>query len=414
MTTGKLLMSKEASSLMPRLEARKKAILQLPISEGNRRLIVDFADCCLSEGLGPLRILKYIGMLKTMATMEAFDFEKANRADIEQLAAKIESSPYTEWTKHDFRVAIKRFYKWLRGTEDGYPPEVKWLRSTARRSRCKLPEEILTQDEVRVMIAAATSPRDKAFIAVLYESGCRIAEQLGLRMRQIQADPHGFRMTVFGKTGSRRLLLIASGPYLAEWLNSHPRAGDPEAHLWAVSERSAEPLSHSRVRAILLTIADRARVRKAVNPHNFRHSRATHLAMHLTEAQMNEYFGWVQGSGMAQTYVHLSGRDMDSALLKLHNIQTPDEKQAGDGFSLRPCSRCDFQNPPANRFCSRCGTALDDRAADDLIRQQFNLSRVDGVMDRLVQDSEFREMLQRKISELCTSAAGFSSTARNL
>lgn len=137
--------------------------------------------------------------------------------------------------------------------------------------------------------------------------------------------------------------------------------------------------------------------------------RATHLAKHLTEAQMNEYFGWVQGSGMAQTYVHLSGRDMDSALLKLNNIQAPDEKQAGDGFMLRPCWRCDFQNPPANRFCSRCGTALDDRAADDLIRQQFNLSRADSVMDRLVQDSEFREMPCRKISELCTDAAGFGA-----
>ncbi len=150
-----------------------------------------------------------------------------------------------------------------------------------------------------------------------------------------------------------------------------------------------------------------------MNPHNFHHSRATHLAKNLTEAQMNEYFGWVQGSRMAQTYVHLSGRDMDSALLKLHNIRAPDESQAGDSFVLRPCRRCDFQNPPGNRFCSRCGTALDDRAADDLIRQHFNLSRADNVMDRLVQDSELREMLQRKVSELCTGTAGFGGKARN-
>jgi hypothetical protein len=106
-----------------------------------------------------------------------------------------------------------------------------------------------------------------------------------------------------------------------------------------------------------------------------------------------------------QTYVHLSGRDMDGALLKLHNIQAPDDGKAGDGFMLRPCRRCEFQNPPANRFCSRRGTALDDRAADDLIRHQFNLRRADGVMDRLVQDPEFREMLWRKIGELGSDAA---------
>jgi hypothetical protein len=35
---------------------------------------------------------------------------------------------------------------------------------------------------------------------------------------------------------------------------------------------------------------------------------------------MKEYFGWVQSSDMASVYVHLSGRDVDSALLKLHGM----------------------------------------------------------------------------------------------
>jgi len=55
--------------------------------------MVDFADSCLSEGLGPARIIKYLSMLTTMAAMQPFDFEKASRADIEQLAAKIEGPP---------------------------------------------------------------------------------------------------------------------------------------------------------------------------------------------------------------------------------------------------------------------------------------------------------------------------------
>ena len=32
---------------------------------------------------------------------------------------------------------------------------------------------------------------------------------------------------------------------------------------------------------------------------------------------MKEYFGWTQASDTAAVYVHLSGRDVDSALLKL-------------------------------------------------------------------------------------------------
>lgn len=44
------------------------------------------------------------------------------------------------------------------------------------------------------------------------------------------------------------------------------------------------------------------------------------MANYLTEAQMNDYFGWVQGSGMPSVYVHLSGRDVDDAILKANGI----------------------------------------------------------------------------------------------
>ena len=64
-----------------------------------------------------------------------------------------------------------------------------------------------------------------------------------------------------------------------------------------------------------------AGINKRVYPHLFRHSRATIMASHLTEFQMNQYFGWIQGSKMASTYVHLSGRDLDNALLEFNGME---------------------------------------------------------------------------------------------
>lgn len=64
-----------------------------------------------------------------------------------------------------------------------------------------------------------------------------------------------------------------------------------------------------------------------MNPHNFRHSRATYLANFLTEAQMKEYFGWQQDSKMAGVHVHLSGRDVDNALLRVYGIENKNEKK---------------------------------------------------------------------------------------
>jgi len=383
-----------------RIENVKKKILQLAIPGSNRKAILEFSDFCFSDGLSARRVLKYLSTLSSIAGLLPKEFSKSTRADIEKLVNKIELSEYSEWTKHDYRVTLKKFFRWLRNTEDGYPPEVKWLRSTMRNRRTKLPEEILTPQEVQAMITAAPTARDKALIASLYESGCRIGELLNLCMKQIQQHPHGFQITVEGMKGPRRLLLIASAPYLTAWLNQHPRHDDPQAGLWVSADYHVKQLGYARVSTMLKTVARRARIRKAVNPHNFRHSRATHLAKHLTEAQMKEFFGWTQSSDMASTYVHLSGRDMDNALLKLNHIPTSEEDSPRNNFSLKSCPRCNFSNPPANRFCSRCGTVLDEETARDLVKKNLERNHADEIMDTLIQDQEFRDMLKRKLEEL--------------
>jgi integrase/recombinase XerD len=44
---------------------------------------------------------------------------------------------------------------------------------------------------------------------------------------------------------------------------------------------------------------------------------------------MREYFGWTKSSDMPKVYVHLSGRDVDSTLLKHYGIkvEVPKEKE---------------------------------------------------------------------------------------
>lgn len=52
---------------------------------------------------------------------------------------------------------------------------------------------------------------------------------------------------------------------------------------------------------------------KPLNPHHFRHSRATFLATKFKEAQLCGWFGWVQGSTVPGEYVPLSGRVRNSS-----------------------------------------------------------------------------------------------------
>ena len=387
------------ASFAKSIESARERLASQQIPEANRQAIADFTDHCLSDGLSEKRILKYLSTLSNIARRFPVEFNDATRKHVEDLVRDIERADYSDWTKRDFRIALKKFFRWLRGTEE-YPPEVKWLRSTLRNRRAKLPDELLTQDEVRRLIAAAGNARDRAMVAMLYESGCRIGELLSLRIKDLQRHPHGFQVTVKGSKGSRRILLVSCVPYLTAWLNEHPRGQDGEHALWATSDWRAAQISYGRVRVVIRAIARRAGITKSVNPHNFRHTRATHLANHLTEAQMKAYLGWVQGSDMPSIYVHLSGRDVDNALLRTYGIAVEDGDSRTSALAPRVCGRCNERNPPTNAFCFRCGAVLDERAAQELRKSDIERSEADRIMDRLIQNRDFRTLLERKLKNL--------------
>lgn len=77
---------------------------------------------------------------------------------------------------------------------------------------------------------------------------------------------------------------------------------------------------YNAYREMLRVVATRAGISKRINPYSLRHARATHCAQWMTEAQMCEFFGWVQGSRQPRIYVHLSGRDVDPTILAHYSL----------------------------------------------------------------------------------------------
>lgn len=346
------------------------------VSLRNRLKILKFFDYQETQGVGIAGRIKYAFNLAKLASMlNGKDFEKASRSDLEAAIREHGRLGLSEETDTTFRVMVKRFYRWLKDPNDEeYPPEVRWLKGTVKANRNHLPEELLTQDEVVALIKAARSTRDRAFIAMLYDSGGRI-EVLSLQRKNILFDEHGAVAIVEGKTGQRRDRLILSLPFLAEWLNDHPDKR-PDAPLWihqrqGCHQQGIVPMDYASARKMLMRVRDIADVKKRVNPHAFRHARATHLANILTEAQMKEYFGWTQDSKMAARYVHLSGRDVDSAILRAHGLQPKMEEEAPK-LTVVTCVRCGLQNSTVNKFCSRCSMPLDLKTA---LEMKENLSK---------------------------------------
>lgn len=295
----------------------------------NKVLIAKFTEFLIANNISKGRILKYDYTLKKIARTLKKPYDEATKDDIIQFVAWLEQQPYSPWTKHDIKVCLKRFYKWINGDED-FPDTVKWLKSTVKKNSERLPEDLLTEDDVDALVNASRNIRDKAFVRCLYESGCRISELLQLQIKQITFDEYSPVITIHGKTGARRIRLIDKAGMLKAWLMAHPFKDNPDAYVWVslADNKTNRPLEYHSIVEILQNLARKSNIKKKVNPHNFRHSRATYLANKLTEAQMKqELFGWTQSSDMASIYVHLSGRDLDEPLLKMSGLLDDEIKQ---------------------------------------------------------------------------------------
>lgn len=108
---------------------------------------------------------------------------------------------------------------------------------------------------------------------------------------------------------------------------------------------------------------------------------------------MNQYFGWVQGSNMPATYVHLSGREIDDAILSMNGIKTVEKKES----ALKPkiCQRCSTINVSNAERCSNCfarleqGKVIIQEQEENLIQRKIqNIKLNDYEVSAAMQDQE--------------------------
>jgi len=350
------------------------------IHEDNKDAIVAFKRDLTLDGISDARLQKLTSHLKILAEhLGETRFEDMTRDDVKDLVEWIHGRDIEPTTINDYKKVVKQFWKWLAETDDEFPEEVDWIQTTPPRSNGKLPKDLLTRDDVDALKDACRNARDRAFVALLYETGARIGEVIDLTVGDIEDHTHGRKVVVDGKTGQRRLPLVESTPALNRWLNDHPDPSE-DAPLWCQLRDGSQQLSYNYLyQKVLQRAKDRAGIEKPVNPHHFRHSRATHLANQFKEAQLCEWFGWVQGSSVPGKYVHLSGRDIDDAYSKLHGLAPEDEDERTQ--TVRECPRCQELNEPEDQFCSRCGQALDVDAAEEVEQSEAKVTSDASVTD---------------------------------
>lgn len=385
------------------------------ISKNNKKLIMGFVHEISAQGIKRTRQVKYIYYLMRISRTLGKDLNEADRDDIIKVINDLENGhslwikrkdkPLSEWAKHDFKVTLKRFYRWLRlheGQDLGlgeYPKEVNWFAVSMKRERKLLPRQMLDEKDMERLIEKTENARDRCFIYMLFESGCRIGEILGVQLRDIERDQQGYKITVHGKTGERVVRIIDATVTLDNWMKEHPGSKDKESYLFCGlnGELRGKEVGDNYFRKLLRKLGKKAEIKKPLNPHHFRHSAATRYANTLTEAQLCQFMGWVIGSQESRTYVHLSGRDLDDAILKMHGKKTKDEEKKKIEIKKKEpkiCPRCKTVNDHLANLCQVCGFGLDRKSVMDYDRQKELEKTLGAVaLENISPDSPLIKML---------------------
>jgi integrase/recombinase XerD len=181
-------------------------------------------------------------------------------------------------------VAVRGFHKFC--VSDGLARQdpAAGVRPPAPARR--LPKALPLADVESILEAAGSGGttlalRDRALLEVLYGTGARISEAVGLDVDDV--DRVEGTVLLRGKGSKERLVPI--GSYALSALDAYLTRARPELAAVGSSERAGAlflnarggRLSRQSAWTVLVKAADRAGVTRDVSPHTLRHSFATHL-----------------------------------------------------------------------------------------------------------------------------------------
>jgi integrase len=379
------------------------------LSESNYSLIEKYDRQMTNDTLGYATRCKNLEVVLSLSRLIKKDWSEVNSEDIEKLVYEIiikysknGQETHSSW---DHKKVLKIFFRWMklgsRNYQDvGNPPETSRVKMKPVKNKI-IREQLLTDNDISLLIKSSINPRDKAMISVAYESGCRPGELLSLKIKHVKVDQYGAMLSVDGKTGARTVRIVKSVPHLMQWIDSHPWKKSPDAPLWSViqsGERCGKPMDSATWRHQLQDATYRAGISKRIFPNLFRHTAATNAAKYMTESQLRKRQGWTSDSKMPSVYVHLVNADVDEAYLKHLGIKY--EEKSAIAQKPQMCYVCKTPNSFESDICHQCGKPLDLEVATKL--DEKNQSELSEMIKQAVAQEIQREnhYMRNRLQEL--------------
>ena len=212
-------------------------------------------------------------------------------------------------------AAIRSFFKFL--SRQGSVPQNPVLKITTPKMGKNLPRFLFREHMEKLLGApqkeTKTGLRDQVIIELLYGSGLRVSELVGLNTADI--DLHGSLLRVRGKGRKERIVPLTEPARYAvsAYLNART-----DCHEALILNYQDTRLTSRSVRRILEKLEKKANLNQHVHPHMLRHTFATHLLDGGADLRsVQELLGHKKLSS-TQIYTHLTKEKLRNVYMDNH------------------------------------------------------------------------------------------------
>lgn len=230
----------------------------------------------VEKGLSKNTILAYQRDLKEFYSL----FDSLERRTVDEYFALMRQEKYSSSTISRRISSLRSLERFLALTDASRKP---WKIETGRTGR-RLPKA-LGYESIRRLIESTSSDssglRDRAILEVLYATGMRVSECVGLNLNQIDSLESDISfIRVIGKGNKERIVplggyaLKACSDYL---VMARPALSRNLRESALFLNNNGRRLSRQGIWQIINRAAIRAQIEERVTPHSFRHSFATHM-----------------------------------------------------------------------------------------------------------------------------------------
>jgi integrase/recombinase XerD len=236
---------------------------------------------------------------------------------------KKDGRPFTSGAHKNAVIGLKSFFHFLH--RRGYLLQDPAASIEYPRTERRLPRVILTRDEVLRILEAARDKtprglRDRAILETFYATGIRVSELANLTPDDVDTEERLLRV-VLGKGRKDRdvpLTRAAAAAIERYLIDGRPQlVGAKRARFLFLANRGGW-LDPSTLNRIVQAWAKRARIKKRVTCHVFRHSVATHLLKGRADIRHIQALLGHASLATTERYTHVEISDLQEVLRRAH------------------------------------------------------------------------------------------------